>query len=111
MKKLLFLLLLTYGATAQVPYRVHVDFFPKDYIGVGYHIFVQNKVYRENRYTMNPALADTIVRRQTGLKLDTYLRLQDNTFYEFRTNDVWIAVEKKRVYRKNGKLKYKRWKE
>lgn len=111
MRTLLFFLLLSWGATAQVSYTVHVELFPKDYVGVGYHIFVQNSVYRENRYTMTPSLADTIVRRQTGFKLDTYLRLQDNTFYEFRTNDVWIAVEKKRVYRKGKKLKYKRWKE
>lgn len=111
MKKLLFLLLLTYSATAQVAYTAHVELFPKDYVGVGYHIFVQNSVYRENLYTMNPALADTIVRRQTGFRVNTYSRLQRNTFYEFRTDDVWIAVEKKRVYSKGEKLKYKRWKE
>jgi hypothetical protein len=109
MRTLLLFLLLSWGATAQVAYTVHVELFPKDYVGVGYHIFVQNSVYRENLYTMTPAQIDTIVRRQTGFKVNTYLKLQDNTFYEFRTDDVWIAVEKKRVYRKNDKLKYKRW--
>lgn len=99
-------------AYSQPEYVLRVELFPKDFVGVGYQVYVKGKVYSENIYTRNPAVADTLMREKFGLVTDTKRILDKTLYYDHKDNDWWIYVEKKMVYRKpSGKIKYKKWKD
>ena len=56
--------------------------------------------------TQEIALVDSIA---SAYHVDARALLKDNNYFEVRTNWNKLYVERKRVVKSNGKLKYKRW--